>query len=365
MFAALVLCIASILWQTLFARPTAAQEGTPTPTFSTTPLTITVKGAVTMGTAGESLPSPMTITLHLLKPTGDGQFEVNTTDVQADPTHAFRFEGVDVHPGTKVFVTVPYAGIPQGSAIVDVQNDTASMDLPVTLYAQSTASDGIVLERARYILDFERGDFMQVLATLTFQNTGDKFYLSADRDSAGSPVSLRVPLPIGARAIAFDPGLSTRLAVGGSAVAPIVTDKRPVLPGQKHEIVFSYQLPYRRGAEIDQDYVYRTTLVEILLPKDAGVLLTGDFSAADNATVNPQRVYVKYSLKTPLVAGQRLLYTLAGVPPVQAATPLPAQARVSGGGLDVPIIVLFAGVIILVGLASAALLMRGKGTPQP
>lgn len=361
---ALGLSIAVVILSALIAHPSAAQTGTPAPTFSTTPLTIIVKGTVTMGTAGETLPAPVAVTLHVLKPTGNGQFEVTTTDAQADAASAFRFEGVTVQPGSKVFVTVPYATIPQGSAIVDVQNDIASIDLPVTLYAQSTSSDMITLERAQYILEFERGDFMQVLATLTFKNAGDRFFLSADKDGAGNPISLRVPLPIGARAIAFDPGLSARLTVGGSAVAPVITDMRPVLPGQQHEIVVSYQLPYRKGADIDQDYLYRTALVEILVPKDAGVALTGDFAVADNTIINPQRAYVQYSLKTPLASGQRLLFTLEGIPPVQAATPQPASTTRTVSGLDLPSIVLIAGVVILIGLAGASLLLRGKGAPQ-
>src|SRR5438477_221103 len=83
---------------------------------------------------------------------------------------------------------------------------------------------------------------VQVLATYHYKNLGDRLYLSKDRTTNGFPVSVHVPLPIGAQAIAFNSPAASRFAVGGDPNAPVVQDTKPVIPGQTDQIVFPYQM---------------------------------------------------------------------------------------------------------------------------
>jgi hypothetical protein len=140
-----------------------------------------------------------------------------------------------------------------------------------------------------------------------------------------------------------------------------VQDTRPVQPGQLHEIIFSYQLPYQGGASIDQDYPYGAKAVEILMPNDAGLSLIDDSKVVGKGTshaasfdksldtqINPQRPYTRYALQTPLKAGERLIYMLEGGP---AVTPAPSGTRGTsntvGVGAFLVLVLLLLGAVVI------------------
>jgi hypothetical protein len=352
MFAVLAL---AMLWSPLAQ---VGAQGTPIPpTRSTTPVVFSVTGRVSSGTAGLGLPAALTLTLNLVTTEATGRVNVRqqTTPLGADGL--FRFDGVSAVPGTSAFVTTSHEGVTQGSLIAEVVEGQATLDLPVTLYARTADPGGVRVARAQFILDFQPGGVMQVLATYLFSTSGDRFYSS-----------IAIPLPIGARSIAFINNLNNRFSVGGAPAAPVIQDSRPVLPGQAHEIVFSYQLPYDKGAPIDQDYPFGTQMVEVLIPDDARVTLTGDFAPLPNITINPQRPYTQYNLRQPLAAGSRLIFTLDGVPPAQLVTlvpALPGVAAAEGNQFNfLPLALCTAG-LVAGSILGLGYLFRPKRPPQP
>lgn len=354
----------------LAAVPARAQGPTPTPPTPTpAPLNVTITGTVTSGTAGMNLPPGLPLTLHVLRPdpkSPGAQHDVRQIEAKTDAESKFRFEQVSAQTGDYVFISVPFEGIQQSSVIVELTPGQAErFELPLVLYGLTDDPSVITLISAQHILDFKRGDFMQVLAAHHYRNLGDRFYLT--RTASGQPISVTVPLPIGAVGIAFDE--TGRFAVGGSEFAPVVQDSRPVRPGQVHEVIFSYQVPYAAGASIDQDYPYTTQTVEILIPDDAGVRLVGgplpgmgggatprtaSFTAAKNTALNPNRPYTQYVLSGGLKAGERLVYTLEGG---GAATVAERASRGSDGPSFVAIAVL--AITVVGAVALAAILLRG------
>jgi hypothetical protein len=166
-------------------------------------------------------------------------------------------------------------------------------------------------------------------------------------------------LPIGAGAVAFSNNLNNRFVVGGTLAAPVVQDTRPIMPGQPHEIIVSYQVPYDKGAPIDQDYPFITQMVEVLIPDDARVKLTGDFAALPNISINPQRLYTQYNLTKPIPAGGRLIYTLEGIPPVQPTAPSTAATSTTTAFSFLPLLLCTAGVVIA-GIVVVAYLFRPR-----
>lgn len=345
LLAAVLLCVTALPPSNVNAQETP----TATAIFS-------VSGTVSSGTAGTTLPADLTLTLNLVTPDSSGALNVQTqtTPIASDST--YRFENVTAAVGSSVFVTVSYLGATQGSLIAQLQTGQTNLDLPITLYAPTNDPAVVTLLRAQYILDFLPGNLMQVLATYYYSVSGDRFFISPDRNPQGQPLSVQIPLPIGAQSVAFTNNVNNRYGVGGDAIAPIILDSRPILPQQSHEIVFSYQLPYDKGAPIDQDYPFATQMIEVLIPDDAGVKLTGDFNANPNLTINAQRPYTQYNLKAPLAAGSRLIYTLDGIPPIQVATPIRAGTRVIPETNFVPLILALIVLIVVIALIATSLL---------
>ncbi|MBX3063955.1 MAG: hypothetical protein KF726_13315 [Anaerolineae bacterium] len=343
--AAVLLCVAAMPPSTVTAQetPTAA-------------VNFSVSGTVSSGTAGTTLPANLTLTLNLVTPDSSGALKVQTQTAPLASDSTYHFENVTAAVGSSVFVTVNYLGATQGSLIAQLQAGQTSLDLPITLYAPTSEPSVVTLLRAQYILDFLPGNLMQVLATYYYSVSGDRFFISRDRDAQGEPISVQIPLPVGAQSIAFTNNVNNRYAVGGDAIAPVILDSRPILPQQSHELVFSYQIPYDKGAPIDQDYPFATQMIEVLIPNDAGVKLTGDFNANPNLTINAQRPYTQYNLKAPLAAGSRLIYTLDGIPPVQVATPARAGTRVIPETNFVPLILALIVLIVVIALIATSLL---------
>jgi hypothetical protein len=282
--------------------------------------------------------------------------EATTREGTLGTDNAFRFESVTARLGDSIFVTTDFQGALQGSPVVQLGGEQTALDLTVVLYAPTSDPASVSLIRVQHILEPKPGNVLQVLSSYFFKNVGDHFYLSGEKTARGAPISVAIPLPIGARGIAFNPAPLPRFVVGyvkGNTSAPVVQDTKAVLPGQIHEVVFSYQLPFSNAALIDQDYPYFTESVEILIPGDskARIADAARFSTAINTTMNPQRPYLQYGLTAPLKAGERLAFTLeSGAPP----TPRPSVPQQSGGGLGT-------GIGVTLAVAGAVLLLLFGG----
>jgi hypothetical protein len=331
----------------------------PTPTLSTTPITLTVTGTVKIGTPGISLPSGLPLTLHIARVSTPGGLpsEIFKRDVALSASNTFRYDNIPAMPGDLAFVTTTFEGVVQGTSLVTLANGQATLDAPFTLYGATNDPTTINLINVQHVLDFKTGNVLQVLATHVYQNSSNRVYTSRAKTANGLPVSISIPLPVGARAIAFSTQPSSRFVVGGDVNTPVIQDTRALLPGEIQEVVFSYQVPYVNGALIDQDYVYPTSSLQILIPDDikvnindgsvTGTPKTDKFEIASNRTVSPERLHTQYTLRSPLKMGERLVYTLSGAArPVQSALEQAEQAQVTA---SVIVLLVLAGILIVIG----------------
>jgi hypothetical protein len=353
-------------------RTSLAQDATPTT--STLPLTITVSGTVTNGTAGVTAPidTPLLLQVAHPDPATGKVTEAAKKEAKLGADSRVQFEPVIAYSGDIVFVSAVFKGIQQVSAPIQIANGQSTLDVPLTLYDVTNDPAVVALLRVQHILDFQQG-LMRVLATYDFRNSSDKLYVSKDRTTSGLPVSVTVPLPVGAQAVAFSTQNGERFAVGGSVNSPVVQDTKPLTPGQVQQVVFSYQLPYASGTPIDQDYPFGANLLEVLIPSDANVVLGGVrvngtlldmalVSQTADTTINPKRRYVKYAFTTPFKPSDRLIYTLSKGQSLAATAPI-KTAQSSGPTL---IEMLLVGFLILAGLGAIVFFVRrSTSTAKP
>jgi hypothetical protein len=331
----------------------------PTPTLSTTPITLTVTGTVKIGTPGISLPSGLPLTLHIARVSTPGGLpsEIFKRDVALSASNTFRYDNIPAMPGDLAFVTTTFEGVVQGTSLVTLANSQTTLDAPLTLYGATNDPTTINLINVQHVIDFKSGNVLQVLATHVYQNSSNRVYTSRAKTANGLPVSISIPLPVGARAIAFSTQPSSRFVAGGDVNAPVIQDTRALLPGEIQEVVFSYQIPYVNGALIDQDYVYPTSSLQILIPDDIKVKITDGavtgppktdkFDIASNRTVSPERLHTQYTLRSPLKMGERLVYTLSGAArPAPSALEQAEQAQVTA---SVIVLLVLAGILIVIG----------------
>jgi len=319
-----------------------------------TTFAIRVQGQITSGTAGVSIPAGLPVTVRLARPSDSRYRAEYETATQADGN--YRLEGIIIQPGDALFITVVFEGVPQSSPLIELNGERIEYTIPLTVYAATDDPSVITLLRSRYVLDPKPGGVVQFLATFLYRASGDRLYLSKTTTKTGQAVSVIAPLPIGAVGVAFDE--AGRFSVGGESFAPIVQDTRPVIPGQAHEVIVSYQLSYEVGAIVDQDQPYQTEDVTILIPNDAKITLSTapehrSFATAPNTTLNPNRPYTEFTLEGVIPSGGRLVYTLlAGNVP---RTPLNGASSRSEPGVFAVILLV---VTILIGLAFIVALFR-------
>ena len=340
---------------------------TPTlePTYSTTPITITVTGKVTTGTAGLTVPADQTFTLHVVTVVKGKFTETLARDFKLDSSNAFKIDGVIATPGDFEFVTTKFQDVVQGSQLVQVANDQHQIDSSVILYAVTTDASVIKIQRTQEIMSFETGGILQVLASYYFINTSDHLYVSKAKTPTGDqPVSVSIPLPIGATNIAFSTTPIDRFTVGGDMNAPIVEDTKAVVPNQPDGFTFSYMLPYvpKGMIPVDQVYPYETQSIEVLIAKDANVEIGDPYisvthngktpvhvDSAPNLTINEKRPYVQYTFGA-LNAGADFVYMLGpGAGSVVPRSQVQSEPQQTSNEIDLGQIIL-----IVVGLALAA-----------
>lgn len=360
----LVCILAGLAHITLASLPAQAQGNEPTSAPSA--LNLTINGQVNSGTAGVDVSPGLGVTLHVMRPVEGAPLAVTQYQTVVEQAGGFHFESIPAQTGDLIFASVAFDGVQQSSALISLGPSPEEFSLPLTVYGTTSDPNVIQALEATHTLAVLPGGALQVLSAYQVRNVSDRMYVSTQPSAGGSPISLRFPLPIGAVGIAFDQ--ADVFMVSGTAIAPVVEDTRPVRPGELREVVFSYQLPYSGGAVIDQDYLYRTGVVAILIPDDAGLRLVGGapivgpapetpriaaFEASPDPSLNPARPYTRYRLSGELRPGDRLVFNLEGG--AAATTAHSAGAGTPPGGANNLAIALLAvalaGAVVLGALA--------------
>ena len=326
----------------------SAQTATPAPVL------YTLGGPVYMGTTSIQTTPDLAYRLSVYrgntaKTSGaDAVQEAYSAEVRIDTTGRYRFERVPLLSNDLYVVTTTYEGIVQGSAALTFDGKATPPELPITLFAGTKDPAKLVIARSQQVMSFVSPGVMRVLETMTVLNQGDRFYLSEQRASDGALISAQFPLPVGARAIGFNTLPTDRFHVAGDTNSPIVQDTKPIIPGVAQDVIYSYQLPYAKGAAIDRDYLYPLLSFQVTLPTDAGIAAYGlPFAVTRTAAQDTGRALSVYTLeKVTLKDGKRLIYSLDGA----ARNPEVAQTRSVGvdfGAVLIMLVFLVAGVIVL------------------
>ncbi len=274
-----------------------------------------------MGTANVEVTEPLVYKLSVFRGdpkkvagSSDAIIEAYTADTKIDSTGRYSFANVPIQPNDLYVVTTQYAGITQGSLPLTWDGKAPPAELPITLYARTNNPEKILIAQNQQALSFVSPGVMRILETVTLVNQGDRFYQTDQKAPDNSFISAVIPLPIGARAIAFNTLPTTRFFIGGDPNAPIVQDTKAIMPGQPQDIIFSYQIPYTQGAPIDRDYQYPIGQLRITLPVDAGIVAKGlSFQVSRTIAQDTNRDLAVFTIDKPVLKnGKRLIYTLEG-----------------------------------------------------
>ncbi len=318
------------------------------------PGAITVSGQVTNGTPGGNIPAGATLTLHMFDPP---EFTESTLQTTLNEDGTYRFEDVPHQPGRAYLLSLQHEGVFFSSTVYTLQ-DTQRAALETSLEIFDITSDpaGILIDAGVMRITFSRFG-LEVAEVLSINNTSDQLFLTDEVYSGNQRVALRFPLPPGATGVGFEPGMEgTRFFVSEDGTA--VIDTQPVRPGGD-DIFFSYLIPYRDGAIIEQEFLYPLVGQFHLLVEADQVTVESPMFAHDGERVDMGgQAFEAYIAEVNLAPGEVISYTLTGVPEAVAAAEAP-----QGGGRQVSPLVLVLAILglLFIGVGGFLFLLRQGG----
>jgi len=247
----------------------AESEGTPEATVAPAPTNdVSLAGVVTGQLAfisGEKPPEGMVITLRGF----DNMQETISISTTIQSDGSFSFTNVDMPLGRVFVSSTEFEGVTYGSDIAMVEDETASLELPIPIFESTDDSSALSADRTHIFFEYLEPDTLQVVEIYIISNPSDRTVVAAIE---GEP-TIEFKLPKDATNLQFEDGV-----LGGRYVLTPegFGDTAAIRPGAgQHQITFGYEVPYDGKVEISQSVNLPTNAVVILIPKD-GLKIKGE-----------------------------------------------------------------------------------------
>ncbi|HEX2905288.1 MAG TPA: cytochrome c [Phototrophicaceae bacterium] len=301
------------------AATAESQPSQPSGTTAATPETTapasaagTISGTISNGTAGGTVPADLTVTLREL----DENFNEVTRETPANATGTFTFNDVTLRADRNYVVTTEYQNRIFGSNIVAGDPANPALDLPLTIYEQT--SDAGVIQITGLVTQLVAANgSLQIAQVFSFANTSDRVFTSAEPINEDQYASVSVTIPAGAQLSGFADN-QQRYIISDDGTT--VTDTSPVLPGEGHIFHVLYTLPYSGDLQIAQPLNYAVAGPVRLLVTPSTIAVT----SAQLPSLGPQTLrnftYQGYGGDLTLPAGETIRYQVRGLPSDTATT---------------------------------------------
>ncbi len=273
----------------------------------------------------------------------------------------FQFTLGPVPAGWIYLVTASHEGLNFSSDVGQLSATTPAIELPVTVYDQSTDPSVIRIAQVHVVFDFLSPQTLQVTQLYVYENLGNTVFVGeAGRADQGVT---RITLPENAQNISFQRAFS---AMEGFIPAPEViplpdgfADTVPLRPGRSSaSLVASYTLPYNNGAQLSHLIPYAASSVTIILP-DVGVTLVNDGVWTEQTQQTMGGMFRSYVQRN-LPANYRLTLSLEG----EARVSNPAGATAVAQPISQTTELIIAGVALLAAVGGALFVLRQRAAPQ-
>lgn len=291
----------------IFAAPQAAVVTTPEVEASQEVVanaTLSVTGRVTNGTADGIVPDGLAVTLHAFDP----QFAENTTDTVLNQDGTFIFENVEMRSGWTYVVSVTYEDRIFGSEFVSGDPALTTLDLPVTIYEQTSNSADIRISgMVTQVSAVENR--LEITQVVSFVNLSDRLYTTDESFGEDRFGSVRLLLPPGAQVLSLADS-QQRYVIAPDASA--VIDTAPVLPGDGHIMHVIYSLPYNGDLTLEQPILYAVDGEVRFLTAPDTLTIISDQVIATGAQALGDNTYQSYTASASMQAGDTLRLQFRG-----------------------------------------------------
>jgi len=211
-------------------------------------------GKVQHGTAGGSLPADTAMQLQY----GNAELGFSFAETRLDDDFSFTFDGIPLTTAFTYTVGAVYRGrlfsrrLPAGHpADRPYHQNITVYDLTDDPFAVSVARIDMFIEAMK--LD-GLGSGLFVSQIIGYRNNSDRIYTSGRGFDDGREASLLIQFPAGARMMSGDENGRYVVIKDMEQLPDSVIDTLPVLPGDSHEVMVEYFVPYVDGLMLEQAF---------------------------------------------------------------------------------------------------------------
>jgi len=270
--------------------------------------------------SGMSLPPDLQVTLYGFD--NLQQTLTLTTTVQSDGK--YLFESVEMPPGRAFIAAVEYQGTRYGSDVAVVEAEPTDLDLPIPIFETTTDVSVLSVDRLHIFFDYLEPDALRVVQLYIISNPSDRTVVAPQEGEA----VLTFDLPEGATNLQFEDSvlgeryIQTPNGFGDTAV---------IRPGiGQHQVVFAFDMPYKRKLALDLPMRLPINAVVILVPEGSLKIKGDSLQDAGKREVQGMAYHMYTSESIP--AGGKLSLTVSGRP---QTSPVNWVSGSSGVGLAV------------------------------
>jgi len=211
-----------------------------------------------LNASGADLPTDLTIALHGF----DEMQQTYSATTTAQPDGTFRFEDVAMPPGRAFIASAEYQDIAYSSDVAVVEDGATDLQLPFAIYESTTDPAVLSVDRLHFLFEYTEPDTLRVVELYIISNLGDRTLVA---DNEGEP-TITFRLPEGATNLQFQDGaLGERYVESEGGFG----DTAVIRPGfGNHQVVISFDLPYKRRADLIQPIDLTTNAAVVLIPED-------------------------------------------------------------------------------------------------
>jgi len=261
----------------------------------------TITGQVVNASGGE-VPTDLTIDLSGF----DEMKQTYTATTTIEPDGSYTFLDVEMPVGRAFITSTEYNKVAYSSDIAVVEAGKTNLELSLPIRETTTDSSVLSVDRMHILFEYREPDTLRVIELWILSNLSDRTLVAMEE---GAPV-VTYPLPEGATNLQFEDGILGERYVettGGFGDTDVV---RPG-PGLR-QLVFSFEMPYRRRLEFVQPIDLPVNAVVILGPEE-GLNVTSD-QLQDAGTRQMQNISYHMYTSDRLEVGTELAMTISGRP---------------------------------------------------
>ncbi len=211
-----------------------------------------ISGRVAHGSAGSVVPADTTVQLQY----GNSELGFSLAETSLDADLSFSFDGIPLRETFKYVVSAVYQGR------LFSRQFAAAPATDVTIELFDVTDDPAVLKISRIDLfvdaielaDLGRG--LHVSQLIGFENNSDRIFTSGRGFDDGREAVLLLQFPRGARVMSGDQNGRYVVIKDMENIPDSVIDTLPVPPGDSHQVLMEYFLPYDGKARIEQSFIY-------------------------------------------------------------------------------------------------------------